>query len=238
MPEENENLEEQKTGTPEETTEPEQLKQEEPVINYPPTLAEDLEVLNKINILSALMRQKKTGFHPKKNIDALLKRRMNIPDSEVGGPIVVRLVATFMFIFITSALFWMLLWLLGTSMGWTTFTRTASIALSTVVMATFGIAVFQPMIFIDEVRLKAAIEKRMVELRDINNKGGIVDTTDESGSVLSDQDENRENDKPDIESEYATDNQIEKSSTEQSDKSESLENKNKEILEKNSEDLG
>ncbi len=139
---------------------------------------QDLETLRKIDISKAiLIKTQRGGKHPDKKTDRLLDRYMQLGNEEIEGPYLIRVLSTIMFVFIVSALSWLLIWLLGAVAGWSVFLRFLSIAMSTFVIAMFGVAVFNPMSLVNEPELQRKIKLRLEELhqsrqKDINEKLG------------------------------------------------------------------
>jgi hypothetical protein len=136
----------------------------------------DLETLRKIDISKAiLIKSQRGGKHPDKKIDGLLNRYMKFTPDEIEGPYLVRVLSTIMFIFIVSALSWLLIWVMGNVAGWSVFIRLLSIAMSTFVIAMFGVAIFNPMSLLNENDLQNKIKIRLEELhqsrqQDINRE--------------------------------------------------------------------
>lgn len=130
------------------------------------SLAEDLLLLEKLNLLSVISVRMQGGRHPKPAIEAVLKRRMTFSDEEgIQGPYLVRLICTLMFIFVASSLFWAVLWLIAASFELNYLVRLLSTGISTVIAAMAGVAIFYPSSAPDEKKLKEAINKRLEELR-------------------------------------------------------------------------
>jgi low affinity Fe/Cu permease len=100
---------------------------------------------------------------------------MKFTPDEIEGPYLVRVLSTIMFIFIVSALSWLLIWVMGNVAGWSVFIRLLSIAMSTFVIAMFGVAIFNPMSLLNENDLQNKIKIRLEELhqsrqQDINRE--------------------------------------------------------------------
>lgn len=130
-------------------------------------LAEDLLQLEKINLIRAVMIRIHGGRHPNKEIDALLKRRIDITadNHEIQGPYVVRLICTVMMIFVMSGLFWIFLWLLAASFELNYFARLFSTGMATLFAAAVGIAVFHPSASPDEKLVKQLINQNLELIR-------------------------------------------------------------------------
>lgn len=141
------------------------------------TLLDDYAMLERINILKAVMIRMKGGRHPSDQIESLLKRRMNFSGEDFQGPYVVRLVSTLMMIFIFSALLWAFLWILASGFGLNYFIKILSTGMATVVAAIAGVALFHPSSLPDEEQLKKAIEQRLkeiqAEVRELNGEEEI-----------------------------------------------------------------
>lgn len=172
---------------PSEKTEPSAVEEEKP------SLADDFELLEKINILKAVMIRMKGGKHPLPEVNAMLKRRMNFSGEDFQGPYIVRLLSTLMMIFVFSALFWACLWILASGFDLSYFLKILSTSMATMVFALAGVAIFHPTSLPDEGLLKQAIEKKFkelhAELEEINGPGedsandvesGLADTTYEA----------------------------------------------------------
>lgn len=147
------------TGSPSEVALPktEQVKE--------PTLADDLIKLQQIKLLRAVTIRAQSGKYPDTEIDDLLKRHMNFANNEVQGPFAVRLVCTFMFIFIFGAMTWGIIWTIATIFEFNYFLRLMSTGIMTLMAAVAGIAIFHPLSLPDDKKLKIAIENRMEELK-------------------------------------------------------------------------
>lgn len=133
-------------------------------LDQQPSLEEDFAMLEKINILKAVMIRMKSGRHPAPQIDALLKRRMNFSGDEFQGPYIVRLLSTLMMVFVISTLVWGTLWILASGFGLSFFTKVLSTGMATVVAAIAGISIFHPTSLPDENLLKQSIEQKFKEL--------------------------------------------------------------------------
>ncbi|MDD2997517.1 MAG: hypothetical protein PHV05_00570 [Candidatus Riflebacteria bacterium] len=139
------------------------LKSEQPALF---TLAEDLQQLEKLNLINAVTLRLQGGRHPVIEIDELLKRRMNLDSEEFQGPYVVRLICTLMMIFLLSSVCWAILWLFATALEWNYFVRVISTGIASLFAAVSGIAIFHPASLPDEKLLKKAIASRIESLRE------------------------------------------------------------------------
>jgi len=146
------------------------------------SLAEDLLLLEKLNLLSAISVRMQGGRHPKPAIEAVLKRRMQFSDEDgIQGPYLVRLICTVMFVFVCASLFWAFLWLIASSLELNYFIRLLSTGISTVIAAMAGVAIFYPSSLPDEKKLKEAIKKRLEELREqLKKENGEADSENEA----------------------------------------------------------
>lgn len=130
------------------------------------SLADDLLLLEKLNLLHFISVRMQGGKHPKPAIEALLKRHMDFADEEgIQGPYVVRLICTVMFVFVCASLFWGFLWIIASSLELNYFVRLLSTGISTLIAALAGVAIFYPSSAPDEKKLKEAINKRLEKLR-------------------------------------------------------------------------
>lgn len=128
------------------------------------TLEEDFELLQRINVLKAVMVRMQGGRHPSPEIDALLQRRMNVPRDAFQGPYIVRLISTLMMVFVATTLCWGVLWILGTAFELKYFLRILSTGMATLVAAIAGVAIFHPSSLPDEKLLKEFIDNRLQEI--------------------------------------------------------------------------
>jgi hypothetical protein len=133
----------------------------------PPSLADDLMQLEKLNLMRAVMLRLQGGRHPNAEIDALLQRRLDLRPESFQGPYAIRLICSLMMIFLMCVIMWGLIWLLGTAMEWSGFIRLMSTGIATLLAAAAGIAVFHPASVPDEKQVKETITRRLAELKDM-----------------------------------------------------------------------
>ena len=133
----------------------------------PPSLADDLMQLEKLNLMRAVMLRLQGGRHPNAEIDALLQRRLDLRPESFQGPYAIRLICSLMMIFLMCVIMWGLIWLLGTAMEWSGFIRLMSTGIATLLAAAAGIAVFHPASVPDEKQVKETIARRLAELKDM-----------------------------------------------------------------------
>lgn len=133
----------------------------------PPSLADDLMQLEKLNLMRAVMLRLQGGRHPNAEIDALLQRRLDLRPESFQGPYAIRLICSLMMIFLICIIMWGIIWLLGTAMEWSSFVRLMSTGIATLLAAAAGIAVFHPASVPDEKQVKETIARRLAELKDM-----------------------------------------------------------------------
>jgi len=133
----------------------------------PPSLADDLMQLEKLNLMRAVMLRLQGGRHPNAEIDALLQRRLDLRPESFQGPYAIRLICSLMMIFLICIIMWGIIWLLGTAMEWSGFVRLMSTGIATLLAAATGIAVFHPASVPDEKQVKETIARRLAELKDM-----------------------------------------------------------------------
>ncbi len=133
----------------------------------PPSVADDLLQLEKLNLMRAVMLRLQGGRHPNAEIDALLQRRLDLRPEDFQGPYAIRLICTLMMIFLICIIMWGLIWLIGTAMEWNYFIRLMSTGLATILAAGAGVAVFHPASVPDEKQVKETIARRLAELKDL-----------------------------------------------------------------------
>lgn len=126
-----------------------------------PTLAEDFERLQKMNLLKAVLLRMQGGRHPSVEIDALLRRRLNFSRDSFQGPYIIRLISTLIMIFIAATVCWAVLWILASGFELNYFVRILSTGMASLVAAIAGIAIFHPSSLPDENLLKQAIDNEM-----------------------------------------------------------------------------
>ncbi|HNX75927.1 MAG TPA: hypothetical protein PLM07_01280 [Candidatus Rifleibacterium sp.] len=131
-----------------------------------PTLADDLALLEKLNLMRAVMLQLQGGRHPDKQIDGLLKRRFDFKTEDFQGPYAIRLICTLMMVFLICMIMWGLIWLLATAFELSAFSRLMSIGIATLMAAAAGVAIFFPASLPDEKLVKEVVTRRMAELKD------------------------------------------------------------------------
>lgn len=130
-----------------------------------PSLKEDMETLKKIHLLSVVSFYLKYGFYPSRAINELLKRRMQLDYREFEGPFVIRIVVMVFTIFFIFTLLWGVLWLTIYPFNVPYFLHSVSTFLASLCATLVGVFVFQPLLIIDEKKLKQAINERMEKLQ-------------------------------------------------------------------------
>lgn len=133
----------------------------------PPSLADDLLQLEKLNLMRAVMLRLQGGRHPNAEIDSLLQRRLDLRPEDFQGPYAIRLICTLMMIFLICIIMWGIIWLVGTAMEWSYFLRLMSTGVATLMAAGAGIAIFHPASVPDEKQVKETIARRLAELKDM-----------------------------------------------------------------------
>lgn len=153
----------------------------QPVFN----LSDDLNQLEKLNLMRAVLLRMQGGRHPSAEIDMLLQRRLNLKKEDFQGPYAIRLICTLMMIFLLCSIFWGILWLFATALELNYFIRLMSTAIATLLAATAGIAIFHPSSVPDEKLLKEAIDRRISELKILSSSSYSTAeetvTTDQTG---------------------------------------------------------
>lgn len=151
------------------------------------SLEEDLEILERINVLKSVMIQMQGGRHFDPQIDALLKRRINLRSEDFQGPYLIRLVVTLMMIFVISALFWSVLWILASGFQMNYFIKMLSTGMGTLVAALAGVAIFHPSSVPDESLLKQFIDDKLNKLKkEARQKSGVGEKREQSDKDLID----------------------------------------------------
>ncbi len=133
----------------------------------PPSLADDLVQLEKLNLMRAVMLRLQGGRHPNAEIDSLLQRRLDLRPEDFQGPYAIRLICTLMMIFLLGVIMWGIIWLIGTAMEWSYFLRLISTGIATLLAAGAGVAIFHPASVPDEKQVKETIARRLAELKDM-----------------------------------------------------------------------
>lgn len=133
------------------------------------SLEDDLAQLDKLNLLRAVLLRLQGGRHPNAEIDALLKRRLDLRAEDFQGPYAVRLICTVMMIFLICIIFWGVIWLFSTAFQLNYFVRLMSAGIATLLAAAAGIAIFHPASIPDEKQVKEAISRRLAELKNEGN---------------------------------------------------------------------
>ena len=131
-----------------------------------PSLAEDLAQLEKLNLMRAIMLRMQGGRHPNAEVDALLKRRLDLRQDDFQGPYAIRLICTLMMVFLICIIMWGIVWLVATAFELSAIARLLSTAIATMMAAAAGVAIFHPSSVPDEKLVKEVITRRMAELRD------------------------------------------------------------------------
>lgn len=138
---------------------------EAPGVDKPePTLEEDFELLQRINVLKAVMVRMQGGRHPSPEIDALLQRRLNFSRDTFQGPYIIRLISTLIMIFVATTLCWGILWILASGFELSYFLRILSTGMASLVAAIAGVAIFHPSSVPDEKLLKEFVDDRLQEI--------------------------------------------------------------------------
>ncbi|HNS10207.1 MAG TPA: hypothetical protein PKN29_10935 [Candidatus Ozemobacteraceae bacterium] len=146
--------------------ETEKKPDKEPAVS-PPSVADDLLQLEKLNLMRAVMLRLQGGRHPNTEIDALLQRRLDLRPEDFQGPYAIRLICTLMMIFLICIIMWGIIWLLGTAMEWSYFLRLMSTGIATLLATGAGVAIFHPASVPDEKQVKETIARRLAELKDM-----------------------------------------------------------------------
>lgn len=150
-------------------------------------LADDILQLEKLNLMRAVMLRLQGGRHPNAEVDALLKRRMNMPAESFQGPYAVRLICTLLMVFVLATILWVVLWLFATSLELNYFVSLLSTGFATLIAAMAGVAVFHPSSVPDEKLVRAEINQRLEALRGELQKRsdpiGVEDTFSLSANI-------------------------------------------------------
>ncbi len=133
----------------------------------PPTLEEDLAALEAMNWFQASVIRIRKGAHPDPAVEALLARRFDLPRHRFLGPWPVRYLSTFAWIFTCLTAAWIGLWALGTALAFTEGIWLASGLMTTAMAALFGLALSQPIVFVDERALEEAGKAELARLRSV-----------------------------------------------------------------------
>ncbi len=153
---------------------------EEAVKPAAPSLAEDLAELEKLNLMRAVMLRMQGGRHPNAEVDALLKRRLDLKAEDFQGPYAIRLICTLMMVFLICIIMWGSVWLVTTAFELSAIARLMSTAIATLMAAAAGVAIFHPSSVPDEKLVKEIVTHRMAELRDegasVGRPAGNADT--------------------------------------------------------------
>jgi hypothetical protein len=144
-------------------------------------LAQDLDVLREINVFHAVLLQMNKGKHGNKEIDEILRRRIGLKTKDFSGPYLLRVAISLLVVLIVSTITWCLIWVLASALGLNLFIRLLSIAMSTFVIAMFGVAIFNPSHAIDEKKLHNAVKGRLRELG-ITDKSTVKEGKPEADS--------------------------------------------------------
>jgi hypothetical protein len=147
----------------------------------PPTLDEDLAALEAMDWFQASLVRIRKGAHPDPAIEALLARRFNLPRHRFLGPWPIRYLSTFAWIFTCCTAAWLVLWALGTALGFTEGVWLASGLMTTAMAALFGLALSQPIVFVDERALEEAGKAELARLRSLAGLAREAGATGGSG---------------------------------------------------------
>lgn len=146
-------------------------------------LADDILQLEKLNLMRAVMLRLQGGRHPNAEVDALLKRRMNLHVESFQGPYAVRLVCTLLMVFVLATVLWVVLWLFATSLELNYFVSLLSTGFATLIAAMAGVAVFHPSSVPDEKLVRAEINQRLEELRGELQKKSVAEVAGDTFSM-------------------------------------------------------
>ncbi len=146
-------------------------------------LADDILQLEKLNLMRAVMLRLQGGRHPNAEVDALLKRRMNLQVESFQGPYAVRLICTLLMIFVLATVLWVVLWLFATSLELNYFVSLLSTGFATLIAAMAGVAVFHPSSVPDEKLVRAEINQRLEDLRGELQKRSVSDVAGDTFSM-------------------------------------------------------
>lgn len=146
----------------------------ESTIQPEPSLEEDFETLQKLNLLKATLVRMQGGRHPNPEIEALLHRRLNLSRESFQGPYIIRLLSTLIMIFVAATICWGVLWILAFELS--NFIKILSTGMASLVAALAGVAIFHPTSLPDENLLKQRIEEEMRKIsknvqQDLNDAG-------------------------------------------------------------------
>ena len=131
----------------------------------PPTLEDDLERLEAMNWLHASILRIRKGRHPDPEIEALLKRRLDFPKDRFLGPYPVRLLNTFSWVLTSCSIGWVALWALGSLAGFNEFVWAVSGLMTTLLAVLIGLALSQPIVFVDEKALEEECLSQLLKLK-------------------------------------------------------------------------
>ncbi len=144
--------EEKKTSEPEPEPEPE------------PTLEEDYEALKNMHLLRNVMIRMQYGRYPNKKIDGILKRRMDLDESQYQGTHIIRIIISIMAMFFICMFAYFVVWLFASSFNFADLKETASLVISLFFLCSCGFAIFNNISVPNEKKLKEGIKTRMEEL--------------------------------------------------------------------------
>jgi len=126
---------------------------------------DDLRDLEAMNWAGETIRRFRLGSHPDPQVEALLKRRLDLAAESFLGPYPLRLLCTLALVFAGCAISWILLWAVGTAAGWTVLVAELSYAMPFLLVVLFGISLSQPLRLYDETAITKAGEKALDALR-------------------------------------------------------------------------
>lgn len=129
-----------------------------------PTLSEDYESLKNMHLLRNVMIRMQFGRYPNKKIDEILKRRMNLDESQFQGTDIIRIILSILFSFLICTILYILIWLFATSMGFLELKQQSSVVISLFFLSSCGFFIFNNISVPDEKKLKIAIKEKMSEI--------------------------------------------------------------------------
>ena len=128
-------------------------------------LKTDLAKLERIDWVSATILRFRLGLHPDPEIEALLKRRLNLPSNKYLGPLPVRLLCTFAMILAFFTITWGLFWFFFSIAGFSNFLRELSLLMTSLMVIVFGIGCSHPLKLFDEKAIEKAGSEVIRSLR-------------------------------------------------------------------------
>lgn len=150
---------------PSEKAAPVEPAEEPPPPPPEPTADEDLLRLESFDWRRAVILRLQNGRHPDPVIEDILKRRIDLKREEFQGPLPVRVLCTLAIDFIVCAVVWVIGWSVFSLLGWDGWVIGFSGLMVTVLVASMGVAAFQPMRIYDEIGAIARGQVKFDELR-------------------------------------------------------------------------